>query len=269
MSTNTTSSHATSSEPGPASAAGSRSAPATGLRRTAVLLSTAALSLVAAAGVAQAHVTVNPNTATQGSWAKVSFRVPNEEAAASTTSIEIDLPTDHPIASVSVRPVPGWTAATTSSPLATPLKTDDGEVTEAVSKIVWAGGKIDPGQFQEFDVSLGPLPATDQVVFKALQTYSDGTVVRWIDLRQPGQPEPDHPAPILKLSPAGASAGAAASPSAAAANGSPSVALAAAPSHQKSSDGTARALSIAGLGVGLLGFGTAIFALRRKNSPTA
>ncbi|GAA2059363.1 YcnI family protein [Catenulispora yoronensis] len=241
-------------------------------RRTAVLLSTAAVSLVAAAAVASAHVTVNPNTAQQGAYTKVSFRVPNEEKDQSTTSVEVDLPTDHPIASVSVKPVPGWTATATTSALATPIKTDDGDVTQAVTKIVWTGGKIDPGQFQEFDVSLGPLPTdTDQIVFKALQTYSDGTVVRWIDVPPAGQ-EADHPAPVLHLTPAGAtgSAGAAASPSAAAPSApssSPSVALSGSSDSAKAddSDSTARILGIAGLVVGVLGFGTAIVALRRKH----
>lgn len=220
-----------------------------GTRRTAVLLATAAVSLIAAASAAEAHVTVNPDTEPQGGYAKVSFRVPNEEANASTTAIEVDIPVDHPIASVSVRPVPGWTATTTH----------DGGPTQAVSKIVWTGGKIDPGQFQEFDVSLGPLPKdTDQIVFKALQTYSDGNVVRWIDLRQPGRPEPDHPAPVLHLT-----TGSTAIPTTA-----PSVSLAADRSVKSStstSDTGARTLGIAGLVVGALGFGTAIVALRRKN----
>jgi uncharacterized protein YcnI len=178
-----------------------------GARRTAVLLSAAAVSLAAAAAVAQAHVTVNPNTAQQGAYTKVSFRVPNEEKDQSTTTIEVDLPTDHPIASVSVKPVPGWTATATKSTLPTPIKTDDGDVAEAVTKIVWTGGTIDPGQFQEFDVSMGPLPKdTDQLVFKALQTYSDGNVVRWIDVPQAGQAAPDHPAPVLHLTAPGTSA---------------------------------------------------------------
>jgi periplasmic copper chaperone A len=255
----------------------------TGTRRTAVLLATAAVSLIAAASAAEAHVTVNPNTEPQGGYAKVSFRVPNEEADASTTTIEVDIPVDHPIASVSVRPVPGWTATTTTSRLATPIKTSDGSVTQAVSKIVWTGGKIDPGQFQEFDVSLGPLPKdTDQIVFKALQTYSDGNVVRWIDLQQPGQPEPDHPAPVLHLTPPAASTGGASSTSSSAAGTTPTTTAApttaptTAPSVSLAADGSvksststsdtgARTLGIAGLIVGALGFGTAIVALRRKN----
>ena len=36
-------------------------------------------------------------------------------------------------------------------------------------------------------------------MFKALQTYSNGDIVRWIDLQQPGQSEPEHPAPVLLL----------------------------------------------------------------------
>jgi periplasmic copper chaperone A len=250
-----------------------------GTRRTTILLSTAAVSLVAAATVASAHVTVNPNTAQQGAYTKVSFRVPNEEKDQSTTALEVDLPTDHPIASVSVKPVPGWTATTTTSQLATPIKTDDGDVTQAVTKIVWTGGKIDPGQFQEFDVSLGPLPKdADQLVFKALQTYSDGNIVRWIDVPQAGQAEPDHPAPILHLAAAGAPGAAGGAPAAAtssAPTSTPSVALSATSDAAKStstSDTTARTLGIAGLGVGVLGFGTALAALaalRRKNTTPA
>ncbi len=41
--------------------------------------------------------------------------------------------------------------------------------------------------FEDFTVSLGPLPTnTDRLVFKAIQTYSNGDVVRWIDTPTPG-----------------------------------------------------------------------------------
>ncbi|TVT07638.1 YcnI family protein [Amycolatopsis bartoniae] len=158
--------------------------------------------MLAVPAVASAHVTANPGTAQQGGYAKVSFRVPTERDDASTVQLEVDLPADHPLASVSTRAVPGWTAQVTKTPLAQPIQTDDGPLTEAVSKIVWTGGKIPPGSFEEFDVSLGPLPGdTDQLVFKALQTYDNGEVVRWIDTTAPGGPEPEHPAPVLKLTP--------------------------------------------------------------------
>lgn len=175
------------------------------------------------AGVAQAHVTVNPNQATQGGYTRVAFQVPTESDTASTTKLDVFLPADHPVASVSTMPVPGWTVQVTTSKLATPLTDDDGnQITEAVSQLTWTASPdaaIRPGQFQEFPVSLGPLPKTDQLVFKVLQTYSDGTVVRWIDPVTPGAAEPEHPAPVLALTAQGApsapSAGAAASAAAA------------------------------------------------------
>ncbi len=134
-----------------------------------------------------AHVTVNPSSAAKGSFAKLTFRVPNESDTASTTALEVNFPTNAALEFVSVKPVPGWSAATTKS----------GKV---VSKITWTGGKIAPGEFQEFDVSVGPIPDdVDELVFKAIQTYSDGEVSRWIDATPASGEEPEHPAPVLKL----------------------------------------------------------------------
>ncbi len=169
----------------------------------------AAVGVLAYASPASAHVTVNPREATQGGYGRVAFRVPTESDTLSTTKVEVHLPDASPIASVSTMPVPGWTVATTKTKLAQPVKTDDGELTEAVTVITWTAGPgaaIKPGEFQEFPVSLGPLPTVDQVVFKALQYYSDGSVVRWIE-EPTGGAEAEHPAPTLKLLPAAASGG--------------------------------------------------------------
>lgn len=56
-------------------------------------------------------------------------------------------------------------------------------LTEAVRTITWtADSKADaivPGEFDEFDISVGPLPENvDQMTFKAVQTYDSGEVVR-------------------------------------------------------------------------------------------
>ena len=170
--------------------------------RLAVAMGTA--SAIGVFGLAAAHVTVNPDQATAGGQARLAFRVPDESDSASTTKVEVDLPADTPFASVLVMPVPGWTASMATTKLATPVTTDDGDkVTEAVTQIVWTASSADtaikPGQFLEFPVSLGPLPKTVSVTFKAVQTHSDGSVVRWIDQSVAGQPEPEHPAPVLKL----------------------------------------------------------------------
>jgi uncharacterized protein YcnI len=191
------------------------------LKRASVVFAVAG-AILAAAVPAEAHVTVNPSSATPGGYTKVTFRVPNEMDNANTTKLEVAFPADQPIASVSVKPVPGWTASPTRSKLATPIKAHDQEITEAVSRIVWTAdgaSAVKPGQFQEFDVSLGPLPASGQLVFKALQTYSDGTVVRWIDEPSSDGTEPEHPAPVLKLTAAAAAPVVAQAPAVASASG--------------------------------------------------
>ena len=173
--------------------------------RTLAAAGAACLVLVAAPG--WAHVTVDPGTATQGGYTALSFRVPNETDSTSTTKVQLFLPQDHPLASVSVRPHPGWHAKVVTKKLATPLSTDDGEVTEGVYSITWTPDDrqdaLQPGEYDEFDISAGPFPKVSSLTFKVLQTYSDGTVVRWIDPAAPeGQPEPEHPAPVLTLVPA-------------------------------------------------------------------
>ncbi|WP_020525472.1 YcnI family copper-binding membrane protein [Catelliglobosispora koreensis] len=166
------------------------------------VVAAATIALVAVAAPASAHVTVNPKEATQGGYARVAFRVPNESDTESTTKLEIQIPEDTPVASVSTMPVPGWTVTTTKRTLSTPLQVHGSPVTEVVGTITWTatpGAEVKPGQFQEFPVSMGPMPKADQMIFKALQTYSDGAVVRWIDLPSKDGSEVEHPAPVLKL----------------------------------------------------------------------
>jgi uncharacterized protein YcnI len=227
--------------------------------RAAAVLAVSAVFVLAVAGPASAHVTVNPSTATQGGYTKVSFRVPTESDTASTTKVEVNLPTDTPIASVSLKPLPGWTAVSVKGKLATPIKTDDGEITEAVTKITWTatkGSEIKPGQFQEFDVSLGPLPEADQVVFKALQTYSDGTVVRWIDEPTTDGTEPESPAPVLKLTAATADGAAA----------TPANTVAAANTTDASDDGGVDGWGIAALVLAVVALVLGLLAYRRAGA---
>ncbi len=240
----------------------------------------AAGSVVLLSGTAFAHVSVQPQgEAAKGSYATVNFKVPNESDTASTVKLEVNFPMDHPLASVMAQPVPGWDVEVTKSKLDKPLEMHGEKIDEAVSKVTWtADGKgIEPGTFQQFPLSLGQLPEdADQMAFKALQTYSDKTVVRWIEEAKEGGEEPEHPAPVLKLSAAsedhhggGASADKAADSdgsgdSADDKGGHDDKATAAA----DSSDGTARALGIAGILVGAAGVAFGVLAGRRRTSET-
>jgi uncharacterized protein YcnI len=206
------------------------------LKRSALVAAAVAGLTLAVAAPASAHVTVNPGTATPGGFTKATFRVPNESDTASTTKLEINLP---PIASVSIKPVAGWTAAPIKTKLDKPLEAHGTQISEAITKITWtaqAGSEIKPGTFQEFDVSLGPLPESGQLVFKTLQTYSDGTIVRWIEEPTTDGTEPERPAPVLKLVAAPAANAPAAAPPAAA----------------DDSDNSSNGLGIAGLVAGVL-----------------
>ncbi|MGI5205986.1 YcnI family protein [Spirillospora sp. CA-108201] len=227
-------------------------------RRAGAVASLTALSVVGLAAAASAHVTVNPRTAEQGSYSKVSFRVPNERDDASTTKLVVNLPNDHPLSSVSVRPLPGWTVKVEKSRLPKPVKIEGGELTEAVTKITWSGGKIEPGRFEEFDVSMGPLPTdTDRLVFTADQTYTGGEVVTWEEAPAEGANEPEHPAPVLKLLPQGSTA---------ATGLTAQVKPAAATSSASSGDGTARLLGGIGIAVGVVGVGVGAYGVTRARS---
>ncbi|MGA4726381.1 YcnI family copper-binding membrane protein [Micromonospora taraxaci] len=224
----------------------------TRFRRTAtaaaaLAITAAATAVLGFAGPASAHVTVNPKEATQGGYARVAFRVPNESDTASTNKLEVVLPENAPVGSVSTMPVPGWTVATEKRKVDPPIEVHGSQLTEAVSKITWTAtgdAAVKPGQFQEFPVSMGPLPKVDTMVFKVLQTYSDGNISRWIDDPAPGGEEPENPAPVLTL--------AAAAPEGAA---TPTAAAVAAPDDDDDAEGNGLAvgLGVAGLVAGLAG----------------
>jgi uncharacterized protein YcnI len=221
------------------------------LRRATVVGAGTAAAVLLLAGPALAHITVTPDSAAAGSAAVLTFHVPNEEAKASTVKVDMQIPTSHPIAQLLVKPVPGWTSSVKTITLAKPVTTDDGTFNSAVSEVTWTGGQIQPGQFQDFTISADPLPeGISQLAFKAIQTYSNGDIVRWIDLSQPGQPEPDHPAPTLTLSTAKPSPARTVS-TATASGGS-------------STDGMARVLGVTGLLVALLASLLALTVARRN-----
>jgi len=116
-------------------------------------------------------------------------------------------------------------------------------------------GGVEPGQFQDFPISVQiPGKAGDKLTFKALQTYSNGDIVRWI-----GAPDADSPAPQVTVT-AAAAQGAAASAGTHAGMG--------AGASSAGHDDGANGLSIAALAVGVLGFlfgGGALLASRRRD----
>ena len=215
------------------------------------------------AGPASAHVTVSAQEAAPGaSDVVITFRVPTEKDTASTTGLAVQLPTDTPIASVLVAPHPGWTDTVQTVTLKTPIHTDDGDISQAVSVVNWKAGSpaagIKPGQFDQFVIIAGLLPKVNSLTFKAVQTYSDGSQVAWIETPAPGSSaEPEHPAPVLSLTAGSATTSGSAAPSVAA--------TPAASAHGASKGAAATGIVLGAAGV-LLGAAALAVALMRRRS---
>ncbi|WP_406420971.1 YcnI family protein [Streptomyces sp. NBC_00873] len=244
--------------------------------RIALVGGVAASTVLILAGTASAHVSVQPQgEAAKGGYATINFKVPNERDDASTTKLEVNFPTDHPLASVMPQPVPGWKIDVTKSKLAKPLDMHGQKINEAVSKVTWTaeGSKNDlgirPGEFQQFPLSVGQLPEdADQLVFKAIQTYDNKEVVRWIEEPKDGAEEPESPAPVLKLTAAttdGHGSSADDKSGAATADEAKDEHTEAA-SASSSSDTTARVLGVVGIAIGIAGVAFGVLAGRRRSS---
>jgi periplasmic copper chaperone A len=175
--------------------------PARRTTRAGLLLAALGAAVGASTVPASAHVTVQPGSLEGGGFSVVSVRVPNERDDASTTKVRVVLPADQPLGSVQTTPVPGWRVATAQRELDEPIDFFGSELTTVVSEVTWTAvdGGVRPGQFQDFALSLGQLPESGNLVFKAVQTYSSGEEVAWNEVAVDDAAEPEHPAPVLTL----------------------------------------------------------------------
>lgn len=211
-------------------------------RLTLALIGALALAIPASAG---AHVTLQPGEAAAGDFTVLDVRVPNETEDAATTKVDVQLPSGFVFASY--QPVPGWSVQVKTQKLAEPAQTDDGTITSEVREMTWTADSdeagIQPGQFQDFPISVQiPGEAGDTLTFKALQSYDDGEVVRWI-----GAPDSEHPAPQVAVT-----------------EGSDAHGEAADAGEAGDSDSASKGLGIAALIVGALGLIAGAAALLRS-----
>ena len=205
------------------------------MRKTVTLL---ALTALAVAPSAAAHVTLNPNEVPADSFSRFAIRVPTERPDAATTKVELRLPEG--LFFVSFQPKPGWKRTVTMEKLDPPVEVFGEKQTERIATVRWEGGTIAPGEFDEFGLSAKVPDAPGRaLVFPAVQTYSSGEVVRWI-----GAADADTPAPRVTLG-AKANEGAVAAPAAA------ETTAAASTEDDSTTANLALALGIAGLVAGL------------------
>lgn len=154
-----------------------------------IAVAAGAVAAVVVAAPALAHVTIQPNEAIAGSFARFVVRVPNERDDASTIRVKVELP---PLAFPSFEPKDGWERREETGEFDEPIDAFGEEVTEGVTSVTWSGGEVGPGEFTEFGFSVRMPEEPTTLTFRAIQTYDSGEVVRWT-----GAPDSDEPAPHL------------------------------------------------------------------------
>jgi periplasmic copper chaperone A len=145
-----------------------------------VLAVAVGLMLAAGAPTAAAHVEPTPTKVKAGSRATIGFQIPHGCAGSPTTKLAVRLPTG--LSDVTPVAKTGWTA------------------TVANGVLVFTGG---------------PLPATKKSIFSFIATFPNTIGARsfptvqtcvkgqtaWIQPSPGGQPEPEFPAPVVKVVP--------------------------------------------------------------------
>ncbi|MFE1442037.1 DUF1775 domain-containing protein [Streptomyces sp. NPDC058739] len=153
-------------------------------RRTGLAAALAVTAVLALAGPAAAHAEVeadNPQALAEN--VTLAFVTEAESAEAGFTEVRVVLPEGIAPGDVTLVEAPkGWKFTAT----------DDGYTV--------GGPKLPVGTDGEYKVKVRQLPDARQLVFKTVETYSDGEVSRWIEL--PGAEGSDQPAPVLDLKPA-------------------------------------------------------------------
>ena len=152
-----------------------------GMRRIGSVAAIAAIVLAVSAVAAEAHATMSPPVAKAKTLQYFTLAVPTEKENATTTKIELDLPSGFAVDSFEA--APGWKRAVKS--------TGSGE-SAVVQSITWTGGKTPSEEDSVFHL-LATANSAKTYKFVVHQTYSDGSVVDWS-----GPESSDSPAPLVE-----------------------------------------------------------------------
>ncbi|MEV6963604.1 DUF1775 domain-containing protein [Hamadaea sp. NPDC051192] len=152
-------------------------------RRLAAVAAGVALGALALAGQAFAHVEVSAKPAQAlAADAVISFSAEAESGSAGISSVRVVLPQGIAPADVSLVSAPaGW------------------KFTPTADGYTVAGTTLKVKTDAAYKIKVKQLPNAKSVAFKTLVTYSNGDVDRWIEIPTASDPNPEHPAPVLKL----------------------------------------------------------------------
>ncbi|WP_329048194.1 DUF1775 domain-containing protein [Streptomyces violaceus] len=160
------------------------------VRRLGALTAVTLAVAVATAGPAAAHAEVEAEGARAlDQNVALTFSAASESSSAGITELEVILPKGVTADDITYKEGPeGWKLEPTSRGYTV------------------SGAKLDVGEDAEHVVVVRQLPDVKELVFKTLQSYSDGRVDRWIGLEDNAEDDHGHghrhPAPVLQLKPA-------------------------------------------------------------------
>ncbi|MEV6587020.1 DUF1775 domain-containing protein [Streptomyces acidicola] len=156
-----------------------------GIRRTALAAAVAATAVLFTAGPAAAHVEVQSDDAQAlAQNVELTFLAESESGTAGISELRVILPEGLEPTDVTYGEGPeGW------------------KLTANKDGFTVKGTAVKVGDDAELSVVVRQLPDAKELVFKTLQTYSDGKVDRWIELGESGGDGHGHgnTAPVLKL----------------------------------------------------------------------
>jgi periplasmic copper chaperone A len=228
------------------------------LRRLLICVGLAAVVFPAAA---VAHVTIQPGEWEAGAFAAMAVRVPNERDDAETTSVTVQFPENVLTARFQAHPFCERDVQTEE--LDQPVE----EITERIVSVTWTcDPPIAADGFDEFGMSFQvPEDAQpgDEILFPALQVYSSGEEVRWVD----PDPEADTPAPRIVIVAPEEEEAAAPAPAPTTTGESEAAPAVSADDDDDSMSTAALVFGIAGLAAGLIALGVALF--RKPKGTTA
>lgn len=161
------------------------------MRRMSILLAGTVVVWVGLALPALAHVIVEAQPGSPGATdATLKITAAAESSTAGVSKLDVTADPAIPADQITLVSGPsGWAVTPGSS-----------------GGFAIGGPALAKGEDAVVSLKVKQLPSAPQVVFKVVQTYSDGDVERWIELPGPDGKEPDKPAPIVKLAAGSASA---------------------------------------------------------------
>jgi uncharacterized protein YcnI len=162
-----------------------------------LVMAITAVAALGAVAVAGAHVTPAPGSAAADSFQLVAFQVPHGCDGSATKSVSIQMPAG--VIYVKPQVKAGWRITLKKGKLPVPGTLFGEKVTTGVLSVTWSGGRLPDAYYDTFNLDiLVPNKPGKTLYFPTVQRCVKG-VNRWIEIPQKGKPEPEEPAPGLKI----------------------------------------------------------------------